>query len=137
MLLSKLPEDQELIFISNLPIMLFISYIYLVLIKRSNWGTLGYMITRVKIVSLEGKKPSIWKMTLRFLLLIVGPINFFFDIFWLTGDEHKQTLRDKIVGNYVIAEDAAPLGRNKILYTSYYLFGWSFVFREVKISSPK
>ena len=130
-----LPEKSELLIVSKLHVVFFISYIYLVIVKRSDWGTLGYILTGVKIVSIEGERPPIWNMTLRFLLLILGPINLILDVFWLGGDEYKQTLRDKIVGTYVIAQDAVPLGRGEQLYVLYFLLGWSILFREVKTSS--
>ena len=132
-----LPEKSELLIVSKLHVVFFVSYIYLVLVKRSDWGTLGYILTGVRVVSLEGEKPPIWNMTLRFLLLIFGPVHFILDILYLSGDKYKQTLRDKIVGTYVIAQDAVPLGRGEQLYVSYFFFGWSIVFREVKISSQQ
>jgi uncharacterized RDD family membrane protein YckC len=132
-----LPEKRELLIVSKLHVVFFISYIYLVIVKRSDWGTLGYILAGVRIVSLEGEKPPIWNMTLRFLLLIFGPVHFILDILYLSGDKYKQTLRDKIVGTYVIAQDAVPIGRGEQMYVSYFFFGWSIVFREVKMSSQQ
>ena len=121
----------------KLNLTLLLSYVYLVIIKRSDWGTVGYRLTGVRIVSIEGRRPSIWQMTLRLLFLILGPFNFLLDILWLSGDDYKQALRDKIAGTYVVRHDAVPMGRGEQLFVSYFLLGWNFVFREVKQSSPR
>ena len=60
----------------------------------------------MKIISIVGKRLSIWQMTLRFLILFFGPLNFFVDILWLTGEQNKQTLRDKMFGTYVVKRRA-------------------------------
>ena len=135
-LFFDLPAHFDQLISSKLYVVLVLSYLYLAIIKRSDWGTVGYRLTGVRIVNLEGKRPSIWQMTFRFLLLVFGPIHFLFDFFWLGGDEYRQTLRDKIVGTYVIKDDAVPLGRGEQLLVQYFLFGWSMVFREVKKPLP-
>lgn len=119
------------------PVILFlllISYIYLTLMKRT-WGTVGYWITGVQIVDLEGEEPSMWDMTIRYLLLVLGPINLLFDLFWLCSDENKQTLRDKIAATYVIKRNAMPLGYGQQKFTPYFIGGYSFSFKEVKRST--
>lgn len=110
---------------------LLISYYYLAILKRSERGTLGYHLTGVRIVDLEGKRPSIWKMTFRFLLLVFGPFNFILDVFWLGGDKDKQTLRDKVVGTYVINRQADPVGDGAQKYVQYSLMTYNLLFREV------
>jgi len=135
-LFFDLPQDIDHLFPPKIYVFFLFSYLYLAFIKRSDWGTVGYRLTGVRIVNLEGKRPSIWQMTFRFLLLVFGPIHFLFDFFWLGGDEYRQTLRDKIVGTYVIKDDAVPLGTGEQLLVPYFLFGWSMVFREVKKPSP-
>jgi uncharacterized RDD family membrane protein YckC len=131
-LLFDLPKEMGHVTTSKLVVLSVLSYLYLVLVKRSDWGTVGYRLTGVRIVNLEGKRPSLYQMTLRFFLLILGPIYIVLDVLWLGGDDNRQTLRDKIVGTYVIRDDALPAGRGLQQLVPYYLFGWSFVFREVK-----
>jgi uncharacterized RDD family membrane protein YckC len=113
-------------------VILVIAYLYLVFLKRTNFGTLGYWLFNAKIVNLQGKRPTIWQMTLRFILLILGPFHPILDFFWLGGDENRQTLRDKIVGTYVVEDGAVPAGRGKIIYVQYFLLTLSVSFREVK-----
>ena len=133
-LIFDLPKNIDHIFSSKMYVFLLFSYLYLAIIKRSDWGTVGYRLTGVRIVNLKGKRPSLWQMTFRFLLLVFGPFHILIDLFWLGGDDYKQTLRDKIVGTYVIKHDALPLGKGEQLLVPYYFFTWSFWFREVRRS---
>ena len=110
---------------------LALSYIYLVFVEASS-GTLGFFITGVKIVNLKGEKPSFLHMTGRLCLWIAGPFNFFIDFFWLTNDRHKQTLRDKLAGTYVVKKGAVPCGRGRVRAVHYFLFGLSVLFPEVR-----
>jgi uncharacterized RDD family membrane protein YckC len=108
-----------------------VSYGYLVLLERS-FGTLGFLLTGVKILTLKGDRPSILRMTFRLLLWVFGPINALFDIYWLTGDEYRQTLRDKLAGTVVVRTSAVPAGTGEIRLNRYQLMGYSFVFYEVR-----
>jgi uncharacterized RDD family membrane protein YckC len=110
---------------------------YLAILKRSKIRTVGYIITRVKIVDLKGQKPSIFKMILRVLLLFLGPFELFFDIIWLTSEATKQTLRDKYVGTYVINQHAVPIRKGKLQNVSLGFMGWNLMYREVQESQIK
>jgi uncharacterized RDD family membrane protein YckC len=128
--LPVLPGSKKILGFILLAI-LFITFYYMVVLKRSDRGTLGYLLTGVRIVDLEGNRPSILTMTFRFLLLVYGPFNFILDIFWLGGDKDKQTLRDKVVGTYVINRQAVPVGNGTQKYVQYSLMTYSILFREV------
>jgi uncharacterized RDD family membrane protein YckC len=104
---------------------------YLAALKVTPSGTLGYRLLHVKLVDLQGNSVKLWKASLRFLLLFLGPANFLFDIFWLTSDPNRQTLRDKIAGTYVIREHAVPVDRGPITYPMYFVGSLSFVIPEV------
>lgn len=117
--------------------MIPISYLYLAIYKRTDRSKIGYRVLGVKIINLEGKRPSIWQMTLRFFMLFFGPLNFFVDILWLNGEENRQTLRDKMFGTYVIKRQAQPEGTGKILYYHQTFLLMSWVFREVERSSTE
>ena len=108
------------------------TYIYLVIMKRSKIRTIAYRIVDTRIVDLKGNRPSIWKMTLRYLLLIGGPFNVLMDIFWLGGERDKQSIRDKFVGTYVIRNKANPKGKGEIITRMTDLFGLSLYISEVK-----
>ena len=111
---------------------LAIAYIYLAIMKSRPVKTAGYRLMGLKIVNLKGERPSILQMTWRFFLLTFGPIHILFDMIWLGGDDHRQAIRDKLAGTYVIKNNAVPSGSGPIGYTQYGLFGYQLIFREVK-----
>ncbi|MBW2410228.1 MAG: RDD family protein, partial [Deltaproteobacteria bacterium] len=95
------------------------AFCYLSILKPSRYRTLGYIATSAKIVDLKGNRPSFLRMAFRFCLLILGPVFFIIDILWLTSEENRQTLRDKIAATYVIKKDAQPIGSCAQLITTY------------------
>jgi uncharacterized RDD family membrane protein YckC len=106
-------------------------FVYLVILKRTRIRTLGYLIGRARIVNLQGNRPGLGALTIRLAFATIGPINVIIDLFWITGDDDRQALRDKFAGTYVIDKDAQPAGRGKIVYRTYSLL-WNFLFREVQ-----
>jgi uncharacterized RDD family membrane protein YckC len=109
-----------------------LGFLYLVLLKRSRFRTLGYRVGGLRIVSLQGERPSLWSLTIRALFAFFGPFNLLIDVIWLTSDERRQALRDKFAHTYVIRDRAVPLASGPITYVPYTLFGASFVFAEVR-----
>lgn len=107
------------------------AYMYLAILKPSRLRTLGYRIVGVRIVDHSGKPPSIVRMTFRVLLWSLGPFNPVVDLLWLGGDRHRQTLRDKIAGTYVITHDASPIGRGNRKAAYYNLMGATLVLWEI------
>ena len=101
-------------------------------LKASRTGTLGYRLARVQLVNLQGEPAGLWRSTYRFLFLFAGPINFVFDLLWMTSDANKQTLRDKLTGTYVVNRNAVPAGRGPIHYPTYFIATMSFVLPEVQ-----
>jgi uncharacterized RDD family membrane protein YckC len=108
------------------------AFAYLVLLERSSVGTLGYLLTGVRIVTLKGERPSILRMTYRLLLWVAGPFHPFVDFTWLTGDEFRQTLRDKPAGTVVVRKSAVPAGVGELRLNRYQFQTFSFVFYEVR-----
>lgn len=111
---------------------LALGFVYLVLLKHSRFRTLGYLVGGIRIVSIHGERPSLWSLTIRALFALFGPFNVLIDILWLTNDERRQALRDKLAHTYVIRERALPLGHGVIVYTTYTIFGWNLLFAEVR-----
>jgi hypothetical protein len=58
-------------------------------------------------------------------------MNALVDFYWLTGDDHQQTLRDKFAGTLVVRKDAVPAGEGPIRLNRNHFLGQSFVFYEV------
>lgn len=104
---------------------------YFVLLKRSGVGTVGYRVGGVRIVGYDGEKPSISSLTLRLLFGVLGPL-WLVDLIWVSGDTHRQALRDKLAGTYVVSKDARPAGTGKIVYRRYDILFYNFLFREVE-----
>ena len=107
-------------------------FAYFVLLKRSRFRTLGYILLGARIVNLQGGPPSILSLLGRLFFAFIGPINFLIDVFWLTGDDNRQAIRDKFAGTYVIKRRAAPAGTGPIRIQTYMFWGMTFLFREVR-----
>ena len=121
-------------FSMNLLMLVWIAiwFSYFVLLKRSKMGTVGYMVAKVRIVNLKGERPSVYSLALRLMFAILGPFNSILDLLWIPSDEHRQALRDKFAKTYVIKRTALPAGTGKIIYHNYDIFGWRFIFSEVR-----
>jgi len=104
---------------------------YLAVLKVSPLRTLGYRVCDAKLVDLHGQRASLWRATLRFLLLAINPATFIIDVLWLTGEPNRQTLRDKLAGTYVVRSRAVPIGASRIRYPTYFVSGLSVVLPEV------
>lgn len=129
--------EEEPYYKFNFFFMLVFSIWYLAILKRSNFRTIGYILTGVKIVDLKGERPSIFKMIFRVSLLILGPFELIIDIIWLTQEATRQTLRDKYVGTYVVNQNAIPVGSGKLQTVTLGIMGWNLMYREVKESLIK
>jgi uncharacterized RDD family membrane protein YckC len=113
-----------------------VAYIYLVFVESSSIGTLGFLLTKVKIVNLRGERPSGWRVSFRLFLWVLGPFHPVIDLLWLTGDRDRQTLRDKLAGTYVVRKDALPCGQGTVRLSQYFLFGLSILFPESRTDVP-
>jgi uncharacterized RDD family membrane protein YckC len=105
---------------------------YFVILKSSRLGTLGYRVAGVRIVGLNGQSPSLWNLTVRMMFLFLGPFNYVADLIWLSGDPHRQALRDKFAQTYVIRKKAMPAGTGTVIHRQYFVLGWNFLFREIE-----
>lgn len=112
------------------------SFAYLVLLERSSIGTLGHLLTGVRVVTLKGERPSVLRMTFRLLLWFSGPFHPLIDLWWLTGDEVRQTLRDKLAGTVVVRKSAVAAGTGAIRLNRYQFHMFSLVFYEVGKADP-
>ena len=107
------------------------SWIYLTLLKRSRFRTIGYRICRLKIVTTKGDRPSLIRMTARMVMWILGPFNLFLDLVWIGADTERQSLRDCYIGTYVVRHDAHPIGVAPMHLTRYTTGGWNFAYPRV------
>lgn len=104
---------------------------YLVPIKRSRIRTVAYRLLGLKIVTMKGERPSLLIMTVRMLMWSFGPVSFLFDLFWLGADTDRQSIRDCIVGTYVVRHNAEPLGAGPMHLARYTGAGLSLAYPRV------
>ena len=116
-------------------IWLLVVYLYFVVCKRSRWRTLGYRCGRVRIVDIRGNSPSSSSMTFRLILALMGTYSNVLglvDLLWISSDDHRQALRDKLAGMYVVRASAQPTGRGPIVYDVYHVLTWTLLLHEVR-----
>lgn len=117
-------------------VMPVLAFLYLTVLKRSRIRTLGYILTGVRIVNIEGKRPSLLQMTIRLLPVIplsTIPVPWFilFDLGWMLEEPAKQTLRDKWAGTFVVRRNAQPIGTAPIRYKRIGFAGLFLIFPEI------
>jgi hypothetical protein len=90
-----------------------------------------------KIVSIRGEAPSFLRVTFRLLFTLMGggfsSALGVIDLLWISGDDHRQTLRDKLAQTYVIKASAEPIGRGPIAYDVYHVLAWTLLIPGVRI----
>jgi uncharacterized RDD family membrane protein YckC len=112
-----------------------VALLYFVVLKRSNFRTLGYRIAKVRIIGLDNQPPSYGALILRLMFGMLGPFNWALDLIWLSNDFHRQALRDKFSNTYVVKLKAQPAGRGKIVVKYYEILFLNFLCREVVVST--
>ena len=110
---------------------LAIVYAYFTLLKRSRVRTLGYLLTRVRIVNIRGGRPSLLQMTIRMAPLMPVPWSFLFDLGWVVEEPQRQTLRDKWAGTFVVRRNAKPIGTAPVQYKRIGFGGIFLIFPEI------
>ena len=110
---------------------LLIVWGYVVVLKPSRLRTVGYRVVGCRIVNLKGERPSIFRMTMRSMLWIIGPFNLLLDLGWCAADDDRQTLRDRYAGTCVIREGAVPLGTGEIHLTRFSALGYALAYPVV------
>jgi uncharacterized RDD family membrane protein YckC len=92
--------------------------LYFAVLKGSRFRTPGYRIGKIKIVGLDGQAPTYSALSLRAAFGLFGPLNWL-DSIWLFNDTHRQALRDKFAGTYVVKIVTQPAGEGKIVLRLY------------------
>ncbi len=107
------------------------SWMYLVPLKRSRFRTIAYRLLNLKIVSTSGERPSLFTMTFRMLMWLLGPFNLFLDLLWLGADTEGQSLRDCFASTYVVQCNAEPIGVAPIHLARYNAVGFNLSYPRV------
>jgi uncharacterized RDD family membrane protein YckC len=107
------------------------AFLYLAVLARSEWGTLGYKLTGVRVVNLGGQVPTLGSMAYRSLFAVLGPLNGVLDLVWVAGDSNRQSMRDKLAGTYIVKRAAVPAGRGRMRRVAVSLLGYTLMVNEV------
>ncbi|HCO26192.1 MAG: hypothetical protein CME31_04545 [Gimesia sp.] len=97
----------------------FCAWAYLTVLRSSPVRTVGYWVTGARIVTLQGTRPSVFRMTYRLLLNLYSPFNILFDMLWISVDQDHQSLTDRFAGTCVVRKNSQPAGRSEI-HLAYY-----------------
>lgn len=117
---------------------------YLAVLKPSRFRTPGYWVTNAKIVTLDGQRPSPFRMTQRLVWMLLWcmgwPINFWIDLLWTTIDDDRQMLRDLFAETRLVRNNAQPVGIGRTSRVFYVGLGLALSYARVRLrnqdSSP-
>lgn len=112
-------------------LVLLVAWHYQVVLKRSKFRTIGYRLVGVKLVTLRGKRPSLFMLTFRELLWLFGPCNFLFDLIWCGVDVDKQTMRDRFSEICLVRNSAQPAGEGEIHLAYFTAMGYALQYPHV------
>lgn len=114
----------------------FCIWLYVVPVKRSKTRTLGYWLLGCRLVTLQGNRPSLLKLTVRSMLWVFGPFNFLFDLIWCSIDEDRQSLRDRFTSMCLVKNHAQPIASGAIHLAYYNAASWNLIFPHVVHRKP-
>lgn len=116
----------------------FAGWLYLVPLKRSVFRTIGYQLMGVKLVNLQGQRPSLLLLTLRSLLWIYccAPVTFLFEFLWCTVDSDRQSIRDRIANTCLVKNNATPIGTGEVHLAYYFSLGYMLTYSHVVHPKP-
>ncbi len=111
-------------------------WLYSVPLKRSTLRTIGYRMTGAKLVTLSGERPSLFMLTFRSLLWLLGPFNLLFDLIWCGIDEDRQTMRDRYTKMCLVRSCANPIGTGEVHLAYFNAFGYTLMYPHVVHPKP-
>lgn len=117
-------------------IIAFAIWLYVVPLKRSTFRTIGYRMTGAKLVTLKGKRPSLFMLSFRSLLWILGPFNLLFDLIWCGIDDDRQTMRDRFSNMCLVRNHANPIGSGEVHLAHFNAFGYALRYPHVVHPKP-
>lgn len=94
---------------------LVVSLVYLIGLRMTDRGTLGYRIMRIQYAYAFDRRPTWLDRVYRAILAVVLLWFFLLDHIWIIFDERKQAWHDKVSGFYVIKRGAQPIGSTQIV----------------------
>ncbi|MFH1419757.1 MAG: RDD family protein [Planctomycetota bacterium] len=89
---------------------------YHVLLRRTRFGTPGYLVTGIRIVDETGEPPPLKRLGKRFLLAIPFTLPLGASYLKCRGNPKRQSVHDQICGTWVIRRRAQPAGPAQLAY---------------------
>ena len=87
---------------------------YMIGLKFAFGATVGYWLLNIKIVSINGAKPTVQQIAIRLVAAFFSALALGLGFLWIALDKNKQAWHDKIAGTYVIRPKATPVGTTEI-----------------------
>ncbi|UCD28674.1 MAG: RDD family protein [Planctomycetota bacterium] len=109
---------------------IIISFIYLIGLRFSVKGTLGYRIMRIRYAYILWEQPTLLTIAFRSLAAVVLLLFFALDHIWILFDKRKQAWHDKLSGFYVVKRKAQPIGEQEVVQRVINFMMLSFVVWE-------
>jgi uncharacterized RDD family membrane protein YckC len=75
--------------------------VYYVFLWTMTGQTLGMILLGLRVVTIEGRRLTIWRAILRFIGYMIAALPFFLGFVWVLVDDRRQGWHDKIAGTYV------------------------------------
>ncbi|MDB5344548.1 MAG: signal peptide protein [Schlesneria sp.] len=121
------------LFIPWLPLLCI--WAYLAVLKPSRYRSLGYWAADTRIVTIHGKTPSPFRMTLRRLWALFwwyGSLGFILDLFWTSTNRERQMLRDLLAETRLIRSKAKPIDIGSTTYVMMTCLSIAVMYTEIR-----
>lgn len=119
---------------------IILAWCYLAVLKPSRFRSPGYWFADAKIITLDGRSPSPFRMTLRLLWMLNWgfgwPIGFFIDWVWTFFEDERQMLRDLVAETRLVRNRATPIGTGRISYVFFTGLGLTLIYPRVRLTGP-
>lgn len=100
-LLSQEGSGQLLSTETVIAVLTLSTIVYYVFLWAMTGQTLGMILLGLRVVTIEGRRLTIWRATLRFIGYMIAALPFFLGFAWILVDDRRQGWHDKIAGTYV------------------------------------
>ncbi len=116
---------------------LILCWVYLAVLKPSRFRSIGYWIADARIITIYGKPPSPWRMTMRLMwaamyLVPYFTVSIFTDLVWTTMNVERQMLRDLVAETRLIRNRAKPIGVGKVSRCLFTGLGITVLYARVR-----
>ena len=79
--------------------------VYYVFFWSLTGQSIGMVLLGLRVVTIEGRRLSVWRAILRFVGYIIATLPFFLGFAWILVDNRRQGWHDKIAKTFVVHKD--------------------------------